>query len=366
MSTDLDFTSRRAISGFHRQRADYYQDLASLLRTAKRKLLDVFELDAERYAGSPRGTLSKLWLERFDSNGADLGATWEGTLPDAELAVLRVTLEGDSDALPRALESIAAMARLSDQVIAETRGTLAMSLLGLMIGVLAVTVLPIFTVGQIQSTFDVPESFWPSAGVQMLHWANWVRSNVVGVSIALVASLAWVSWSIQNWTGDLRNTLDQRILPYSICRDISAVQFLTTMAALTRKRGNVMSTLQGALEKLSASTQNSWLRWRIDQVVDEVHATGAVSATCFDTGLLPQEIYWRLRDLEESKGLSESFEETALFVEQTILPRLAKTLARIRAVILLVGLALTVAMVVWTGSVMSGMTKSAMNFYGSQ
>ena len=71
MSNELSMSQRGAVRRFASQRADYYQDLASLLRTSKRKLLDVFELDAQRYGTSARGSLSKLWLERFESNGAD-------------------------------------------------------------------------------------------------------------------------------------------------------------------------------------------------------------------------------------------------------------------------------------------------------
>lgn len=351
---------------FQKQRADYYMDLASLLRTSKRKLLDVFETDAQRYSGTARGTLSALWYERFDSNGADLGATWEGCIPDAELAVLMVTLEGASDALPQALESIAGIARLSDQVVSETIGTLAVAMLGMTIALLAVTALPIFTVGQVQSTFDIPESFWPSAGLLMLHWSRWVQEHMVFIAGGLVAAIGWVVWSIENWTGDTRNALDQRVIPYNICRDIASVRFLTTISALTRKRGNVMETLQSALEKLADSTSSPWMRWRIEQVVSEVQATGGVTSTCFDTGLLPKLIFWRLRDLEESKGLSNALEETAAFVERNIIPRLVKTLTRIRVAILFVGLLLTVFMVGWTGTVMSGMGKSAMNYYGAQ
>lgn len=366
MSNELSMSQRGAVRRFASQRADYYQDLASLLRTSKRKLLDVFELDAQRYGTSARGSLSKLWLERFESNGADLVGAWEGTLPDAELAVLRVTLEGESDALPKALESIAGMARLSDQVVSDTVGTLAMACLGLAIGLVAVTALPIFTVDQIRITFDIPVNYWPATGQKMLAWATWVQSHAIAMVVGLAALIAWVFWSIQNWTGELRNTFDKNMLPYNVVRDVAAVRFLTTVAALTRKRGNVMETLQSALEKLSVSTQNKWMHWRIDQVLDQVHSTGAVSATCFDTGVLPQEIYWRLRDLEESKGLSEAFEETAQFIERAVLPRLSKTLTRLRAAILIIGLALTVAMMAWIGSVMSGMSKSATSYYGSQ
>ncbi|MDI9336107.1 MAG: hypothetical protein QM520_03655, partial [Gammaproteobacteria bacterium] len=96
------------------------------------------------------------------------------------------------------------------------------------------------------------------------------------------------------------------------------------------------------------SFKSPWMRWRLGQILDNVLTTGATNTSIFNTGLFPQEVYWRLRDIEEGRGFTEAFQITSEYIEEIQIPRLQFQLASLRWLMvlpsILVGLAIMLGM----------------------
>lgn len=360
--SDLTLLEKRAVSKFHKNRAEYYEDMASLLVTTNRKMLSIFESDSTRFEGTPRGVLSALWAQRFIDNGANLAGAWQGTLPDQELSILYVLQDAGNDAIPSALRDLATMARLVDKMRAAVFTTLGVGLLALSLAVGALTLLPGFAVGALKASMDIPVSYWGPVGTAMLTWDELVRTWCVPVGVGLMLGVTWVAWSIDNWVGPGREVADRIIVLYRMVRDVTAVRFLMTMSTLTQKRGNVMSTLEEGLLSLTESNISVWFRWRIEQMLDRIADTGATTCEVFDVGLLSQDMYWRLRDVEEGRGFAAAFEVTSQYVAADLVPRLIARLSFWRWALLLLGVACTGGMAFWIQTASYEMKGAAMNY----
>ena len=334
----LTFDQRMSVMSFAKHRADYYQHLASLFRS-RVKPLDIFRQDAERYQGKARGTLSALWDARFESGGADLRNTWDGCFPDAELLILTLTSDGDSNALSTALQAMARIARTADKVRSEAVATLAMAVFALSLALAALTLLPMFAVGQYKASMDIPVEYWAPVAIRLHDWTVWVKSHAVIAALVMATVVYGVVWSIDNLVGPLRTWLDKYMVPYKTVRELQATQFLLLMTELTRPRGNRMSTLKVSLETIRANSGNAWLQWQIDKALANMQSSGGVTLEFLDVGLLPQEMFWYLRDMEQAqKDMSKAFAMTGEYIEQLLIPRFVKTLNRMRWAVMFVAL----------------------------
>jgi hypothetical protein len=362
MSSSLSVAEKRAAKNFYKQRADYYEDMASLLTTTNRKMLSIFEADAQRFAGTPRGVLSTLWAQRFIDNGADLAMAWQDSLPDAEIAILQVQQQAGSDAVPSALRDLAVMARLVDRMRAAVTTTLGVGLLALGLAVGALTILPGYAIDAVKQAMDIPVAYWGPMGKAMLAWDRTVKTYALPFAFCLSLALTWLVWSFNNWVGPLRNVADRTIVLYTMQRDVAAVRFLMTLSTLTQRRGNVMHTLEDALLSLTESQVSVWLRWRIEQILERISDTGATTCEVFDVGLLSRDIFWRLRDVEEGRGFATAFQVTSEYVAADLVPRLINNLSRWRWILLLLGVVCTGGMAFWVQAVSFEMKGAAMNY----
>jgi hypothetical protein len=364
--TELTLNHRSNIRRFHSKRADYYEHLAFLFQNGDTKPADIFRIDAQRYIGTPRGVLSALWDARYESGGADLRSTWEGCLPEAELLILALTSDGESDALPLALKSMARVARTADRVLVEARITLAVAAFAALLGLAGVLVLPIIAVAQFKEAMEVPVEFWGPPAASLLHWAQWVSSHWIGLGLGFVGLIAYLRWSIPNLTGRVRSWLDKHMLLYRTARDLQATRFLVLMAELTRPRGNNMQTLQVSLDTIRAGTRNAWLAWKIDAALERMQSDGGTTLDFLDVGLLPQEMFWYLRDMEEAqKDTSKAFLLTGAYIDSLLIPRFTAVLLKVRWMVLLGAVASLLGANFWVITAGSSMQKSAMNYYSS-
>jgi type II secretory pathway component PulF len=358
---------RRAAASFVKKRSGYYGYLANIMKSTKgeTKLLTLFERDAQRYEGSPRGVLAAYWVEEYSNNGSNLSATWQGCFPDDEISIIRVAQDAGGNALEVALGDVARVAALSDKVQKEVRGTLAAAIIGLVIATVMLTVFPIFSSGKLQDIYNfIPLDQWGTQGKRLNNYADWIQDNGIYVAFALGTIFAWVQWSLNNWTGPSRDWADQKIVLYRAIRDIKGALFLATMATLTRKRGNVMFTLRDSLTAFSSSIRSDWLRWRVDEIVERVDQTGAVDSEAFATNLLSKEMYFFLRDTQEARGFADGFAETGKFVEESIVGELVQRMTIYRWVLLLGAVMCVVGVMGWQFSIINEM-RGVMNLYYS-
>ena len=362
----LTLDQRFAAWFFQSKRADYYEHLANLFRSGL-KPLGIFQKEAERYAGTSRGTLSALWDQRFEASGADLRATWQGCFPEGELLVLALISDGDSGALADSLDAMARIARTSQKVASEAVGTLGVAVFGMVLAALSITLLPIVAVNLLKDSMDIPVEFWQPVAKSMLHWSEWVSRNGILVLMVIAAGIAAVAWSVPNLIGPGRGFLDKHIVLYRVARDVQATRFLMLMAELTRPRGNRMTTLKVSLETIYASTGNPWLRWKLDLALQRMAATGGTTLDFLDTGLLPQEMFWYLRDMEEAnKDTSKAFAKTAEHIDTMLLPAFAKALQRVRWAVLLGSICVIAGSNGWILTTSKSMEQAATNYNSTQ
>lgn len=369
MKNKLSFSIRNAASKFHKSRAEYYKYLSSMLEASKgnTKFSTLFERDAQRYEKEARGVLCRHWSDLYMSNGGNLGATWEGTLPADEVAIVRVAQDAGDGALLNALSDVARIAALSDKVKSEVIGTLAAAVIGMTIATVMVTIFPIFSAHKLQEIYSfIPLDQWGPKGTAFNNHAQRVIDYGLYVLVALVGITAYVQWTVEHLIGPLRDWLDRNVVLYRSIRDIKGALFLATMSTLTRRRGNVMFTLRDSLSLFGQHARSPWLRWRVEQVVDGIDQTGAVGTDAFDTPLLSREMFFFLRDTQEARGFAEGFVETGKYVESHILQGIIKRLAVYRWAMLLSGVMCVIGVLSWQFSIIYEMKGVMQNYYSSK
>lgn len=356
----------RAAARFRRQRARYYSNLAGHLEAGRGniKLLEIFERDAQRYPGEPLGVLSAYWADVYAGNGANLAEAWQGTLPDDEVSIIRISADaGDGAALLTALQDVSRIATLGDNVKKGVIATLGAGAVGIAIALAMVTIFPIVAAEKLQQIYGfIPLDQWGPKGKAFVDHAERVKAYglyFVGAGIVLAA---YVQWTLNNLTGPARDWMDRKLVLYRTLRDIKGALFLSTMATLTRKRGNVMFTMRQSLETFSVSVRSRWLRWRVQQVIDGIDSTGGVGSDAFNTNLLSREMFYFLRDTQEANGIAEGFQSTGVYVEQTVLADVLVRMTFYRWVLLLSGVATVLGVFAWQYAVIYEM-KGVMQTY---
>ena len=360
---------RRAARRYRKRRARYYENLAGKLRAGRGgiKLLDIFERDAQRYPNEPLGVLSAYWAEVYANNGANLAETWQGTFPDDEVAIVRISQDAGDGALLVALTDIARIARLTDKVKSAIIGTLLAGVIGCLVAAFMATFFPIFSARKLQEVYGfIPAEHWGPHGKSFVSWAEGVKSYGLYVVVVFGLIVSYVLWTVNNLVGPAREWLDQNVVLYKVVRDIKGALFLSTMSTLTRRRGNVMFTMRQSLSIFSESVRSKWLRWRVMQVLDAIDATGGVGSDAFDTNLLSKEMFYFLRDTQEALGFAEGFEETGKFVENTVLDGVLLRMTIYRWALLLAGVATVVIFWGWQFSVIYEMKEVMTTYFSSR
>jgi type II secretory pathway component PulF len=360
---------RRAAARFKRNRADYYGYLASMLESSKgnTKILKLFENDAQRYQGKPRGILTAYWAEVYHNNGAKLAETWQGTLPDDEITIIRVAQGAGDGAIIMALKDISRIATLSDRVKTQSLFTLTAALIGMAVALVMSTVFVVFAADFFQKQYSfIPLSEWGPFGRSYNAHAERVKSYGLYVLLAIAILVALAFWSVSNLIGPVRTWLDRNVAIYRTIRDIKGAMFLSTMSTLTRKRGNVMFTLENSLSTLAQSARSPWFKWRVEEIIAKIQSSGAIGSEAFRTEMISEEMYFYLSDTQEARGFSEGFDETGKYVENTILTNIIKRMAVYRWVLLLGAMLVVLIVIGWQFSVMYEMKGVMMNYYSSR
>ena len=366
MNAKLPFKVKQAARGFHKQRSDYYAYMAAILRSSGGgiKILQLFENDIQRYEGEPRGVLCGYWHDCYSENGGNLADSLQGTVPDDEVAIIRVSQDAGGDALLYALEDVARMAKLTDKVRSESIGTLMAGLVAIILATAMLTAFPVFSINAISNAYDfLPLEFWGKHGKSLTAYSKWIESYVVYVALVLMIVLVYVYWSIGNLISPVRNWLDEHIVLYKVIRDLKGALFLTTMSTLSRKRGaGMVATLKQNLETFSDSARSPWLKWRIDQIIDGSDATGAIGVQAFNTGFISREMFFFLEDMQKARGFAEGFQETGNYVEGKILTGIIGRMLFYRWALLIASLVVTLGMFIWQFQVIYEM-RGAMSSY---
>lgn len=365
----VPFAVKRAAGKMHKNRATLYANLANRLNASKgsTKFSKIFEKNIEREPDRPVGQLSQYWLTKYLQNGGDLAETFQGTLPDDEVSIIRVAQSAGADALPTSLEDIAKIAALTDRIRKESFAIMLAAIVGVTISIVMVTAFPVFSSMKLREIYSfIPLEQWGPQGKSFTKHAQNVLDYSVYALFMLAAFLYAVTWSFTNLTGKTRDWLDTHVSIYKTLRDIKGAMFLATMATLTRRRGNTMYTVKDSIDTLMRASRSRWMKWRLGEISENIEHSGATGSEVFHTNMLSHDMYFFLLDAQEARGFSEGFEETGKYVQNTMMDSIVARMTVYRWILLLSGVILVVVMISWQMSVIYEMKGVMMNYYSSK
>lgn len=352
---------------FGRARRHYYDYLAALLQGTHgaRTLKQVFAADARRYGNaSPRGRLSRRWLELFQTAGGDLYATWIGVFPVAELAVLRSAQLRGNETLVATLGEMSRVLGVLDKARAILWSSLATAVIAMAILALTLLATPWLTVPRLRDTFDVIPAEYHGAATRSL----FAFADTVGGAWPLVlAGLVVLPWlaalSFGRHTGRLRSALDT-LGPWRVYRQVQALRFLALLAVALGRDEHGTTRLRLALS-LQLAGGTPWMSGHIAAMLARVD-TGEVGAAIFDTGLMDPPQVWFLDDMIAARGLVEGLRRCGEWVERHVLGTVARQAATMRWCLLLGTVAGVLALALWHYAVIDDMRRAIALFHASQ
>ena len=346
----------RAAVAFRKSRYDYYLYLGQLLRDSRGKstMVDIFWKDVERFGSKPRGVLARHWSEQHQ-DGADLLTTWTGTIPEQDLMVIGAAVRaGGAGAIEDALDDAARLAKRGEDSKSQFLSTIVVGFvaLGLAAGVIAGA--PLFFLPLMQKSFSfVPLDMWGPRGLALIAFSKFISTWGPVVAAALVGLIVAGFIALPRWTGPMRAKLDLFFLPYRLYRDARAAEFLATLAAVLKKRGNVSLNMREGLE-LIRSGAGIWLADHCSRMLDVLSEPGAHNdADVLDSGLLSKDSVYYVADMMEALGPDEGLQVAGLRIETQIENAIAKAAKRLRLVMLLTGVCAVFFMAAWMNSVIS-------------
>lgn len=346
----------RAAASFRPKRHDYYLYLGQLLIDSHGKMTmqDIFEKDAERYLGKPRGVLTRHWAERHQ-DGADLVKTWSGTLPSDDLLIIGAAAQaGGAGAIEEALLDAARLAKRAEETKDQFTSTIFIGLLAMGMAAAVVMGMPLFFIPLLKKSFVfIPAHMWGPKGTALVSFAAFVGTWWPALAGAVVAAITAGVYLLPRWTGKGRAWMDRRFLPYRLYRDSRAAEFLATLAAVLKKRGNVSLNVREGLELIKGRS-NKWLSQHCGRMLGVLDDPSAVQgAHVFDTGLFSSDNVFYIADMMEALGSDEGLQVAGLRIEKEIEQSIQRAGKVLRVSMMLAGVAVMFFMAAWMGFTVS-------------
>lgn len=370
---------KNAAGKFRKKRADYYETLADRLEnTSGLTLKDLFERDALRYSvgrdgnpiKSPAGILAAYWAERYVEVGGSLAATFEGTLPAEDVALIRVGEMAGSGALPSTLRDMARLTGMIQTAKSTFITTIAVGAGALCVLAGSMLAMPMFTVPLLRDTFSaLPVSQIPHRAAMLYSFSDAIKDNVLVIVVLLVGFLWWCKWSLTNLVGDFRMKLDNFGI-WRLYGDFQGAMFLAVLSTIVKRRNNSSTQLPDALAQLREGS-SPWLAWHIDQMLSnlanvnssQAGENSTAIANALNTGLIDQETFWYFLDVQDGAGIAAGLYKTGLRVEGPTLKKVAARAGVLRAIMLIIALSGILGGAAMTASAGSALTQALKIYY---
>lgn len=353
-----------AALSFRAQRADYYEYLAELIdATAGSKTLQhIFFDDAMRYvATSPRGVLSRIWLDRFPQTGGDLFSTWDGTLPLEDLLAIQSAQYAGSKALTTTLRQLAGVVKLMDRAQQLLWTTASVGLAGLLVALCSVMSIPFFSAKQLQNVFAaVPPEYFSSWTKALFASADGLKLAWPFVVAVIFLCVFIVIWSFANWTGAWRHVAD-KLGPWAFYRRVQTVRFVSLLAVTLTPGGSQSARLRDAIA-LQIQGATPWFSKHLHVMVTRLDL-GADANDALNTGLIDIEIWWYFTDLLQTLGLDEALRRTRLRTEGQAIKRIETQAIYLRWGALLLAMMIVLSVAFWHVQVFEELRQALSLFY---
>lgn len=338
-TTGLGLEVRYAAHVFRSKRSEYYRHVANIIEATKgkKKILQIFHDDAERYKGKPRGRLSRHWAQMFTHYGGRYGKVFEGTLPDDEVMLIRlIQQKGGDDILPEGLRDLADTTAL----IRKARDIVKMAVWGfffpLLITVVVLAGLPLFTVPQFRDIAgDLPPEQYPPKIQTLFGLSDFLSDNTLTLAVAVLIGLGTVIYTLPRVKGRLRTVLNSKwLFVWATHRDFEAVKFLSNLSLVIKTRGSKSEPLKDALNHLRNGA-GPWKADLIDRMSENLLHRGMKLHNVFKVGLLDKEVQDDLEDMIIARGLNEALEYIRPRLEDMIVKKLEKRCKRFMWIMIL-------------------------------
>lgn len=320
-STFISFLGLRgAVNRFAPYRADFYLALADRIElNNSATLLDIFRNDAQRYSadedGNPivtaRGFLSEHWANKLLESGGDLASAFQGTVPQEDVSLLRLAQESGAGALPATLRDLSRMTGLIQRAKSIFYGTTVTAVLAVVVVLIALVATPLFTAPTLKGVYaGLPAEYYPPIATKLFATADFIAATLLALLVVFFTAVYFVLWSLPNLTGPLRAKLDKWLI-WQLYRDFQGALFLAVLSTMTKKRGNVSTTLESALLQIREGA-SPWKEWHITQMLENLsgisktgsgHDANIVEA--LNTGMVDRDSFFYLLDVFEAHGVAK-------------------------------------------------------------
>lgn len=351
---------------FQEQRADYYDYLSDLISaTAGAKtLLHIFSDDAKRYAPhSARGLLSRSWAQRFPAAGGDLFATWYGALPLEDLVAIQAAQYCGAGALIQTLRQLSSVVRVTDAARRAFLQTILTGLVSLVVAIVSVLLIPFFTVERLSHAFSaLPVEYFGAMTRALFLTSDWLRKLWwLFILFALLCPCVCL-WSLPNLVGGVRRSLD-RWSVWRLYRVVQAVRFLSLLAVLLQRRGNVGARLREAL-LIQRNSACPWLRHHVDTMLARIDA-GYEAVDALNTGLIDDQTWWYFVDMLTTLGLDTGLQRTCARLSAHTVGNLARQALVMRWVLLFISVGIVLSIAFWHVQVFEELRQGLSLFYAN-
>ncbi len=336
-----------------RERLEFYTVLADLLDDTKGRtsILHIFIRDSQRYAGTPRGVLSKHWAEQFEASGASLREAWSGTLPAEEVNMIGVAEKGGSEATIVALRDLARVGEVIRKARVEFMLTVLVGCLGVLIAAAMLLAMPFFFAPYLKQTFGfVPVEYYGKMTRGYFGVAAFIETSWFIFVTVLGAGMWWLAWALPNWTGPGRLQAEDRFLIFKLYRDFRGSIFLAMFASLTKSRGGAVTNQREALVMMQMNAV-PWLAWKIRLMLDKLDEEGGLDASMLDVGVVDKPVYFLFSDIFEARGAAAGLAAAGRRSEERATTAIAARAKVIRWASLFSSLGIVVVLLGWQNAV---------------
>jgi len=345
-------------------RADYFDYLQAVLLGAQGRLTlrELFDRDAARHGqGTVRGRLSGAWARACEASGGDLHATWLGSFPADELALVRAAQAyGNARLLAcfRALSDHLALLIRARRMLWATLGSAAAALLAASLLLLA---LPQWTVPALRQAFlGLPDAYLGDWSRALFTGADWLRAWGAWLPAGICALLVAGLHSLPRWRGPLRRRLD-RHGPWRLYRQVQALRLLALVSILLQPGAGGSVQLRPVI-LLFLEDASPWLGDHLECAAERIDQ-GLAGAEAFDTGLLDRDLYWYLEDMAAACGLQAGLQAVHRRMAGRGLDRVRGQALALRWTALLLGAAAVLGIGLWHYAALDELRRGWMMFH---
>lgn len=217
--------------------------------------------------------------------------------------------------LAEALENVAKLVRNQGAAINKAIGALVYPGAVFIAASIAIVVMSTQVLPELEQL--VPRQKWTPLGHFVFSSGQFIKSFWFVILIVIAGTVSLLSWSLPNYTGDFRATLD-RFPPWSLYRRFQAAMLLQTLSLQMKANVGIKEALGLTLTRASP-----YLAWHVQRMVNQLStpSTGGALAA-LDTGMIPamdiRRIKLRAEGSDIEAALHKSGERSAAHVTKVI------------------------------------------------